>query len=193
MSGQDAPGYGGGMPGSRPPLVLMGVSAAGKTVVGREAAALAGIPFLDADDLHPRANVEKMARGIPLDDADRAPWLDAVGGELRAAAPCIVACSALTRAYRARLRELAPGTIFALLDVPRAVLEQRIAKREGHYMPPSLLDSQLATLEAPGEGERIVVLDGERTIAALAEQVAALMADAPDAPQRPDVPGAPVG
>ncbi len=181
------------MPGSRPSLVLMGVSAAGKTVVGREAAAIARIPFLDADDLHPQANVEKMARGIPLDDADRAPWLDAVGGELREAAPCIMACSALTRAYRARLRELAPGTLFALLDVPRQVLEQRIAQREGHYMPPSLLDSQLATLESPAEGERIVMLDGERSIAALAEQVAALMADAPDAPHDPDAPRAPVG
>ncbi len=170
------------MPGPRPSLVLMGVSAAGKTVVGREAAAIAGVPFLDADDLHPRANVEKMARGIPLDDADRAPWLDAVGGELRAAAPCIMACSALTRAYRARLRELAPGTLFALLDVPRAVLEQRIAQREGHYMPPSLLGSQLATLEDPAEGESIVELDGEQSIAALADQVAALVTPAPDAP-----------
>lgn len=193
MSAQGAPGYGGGMPGSRPSLVLMGVSAAGKTVVGREAAAIAGIPFLDADDLHPRANVEKMARGIPLDDADRGPWLDAVGGELRAAAPCIMACSALTLAYRARLRELAPGTLFALLDVPREVLEERISQREGHYMPPSLLDSQLSTLEDPAEGERIVELDGEQSIAALAAQVAALLERAPDAPQRPDAPGAHVG
>ncbi|WAB85144.1 gluconokinase, GntK/IdnK-type [Microcella daejeonensis] len=178
------------MPGSRPSLVLMGVSAAGKTVVGRQAAAAVGIPFLDADDLHPRANVEKMARGIPLDDADRAPWLDAVGGELRAAAPCIMACSALTWRYRARLRELAPGTLFALLDVPRAVLEQRLATRRGHFMPASLLDSQLAALEPAGQGERIVRLDGVQSIASLAAQVAALVAEAPEAP---DAPGVPVG
>ncbi len=178
------------MPGSRPSLVLMGVSAAGKTVVGREAAAIAGLAFLDADDLHPRANVEKMARGVPLDDADRAPWLDAVGRELRATAPCIMACSALTRAYRARLRELAPGSLFALLDVPRDVLEQRLARRTGHYMPASLLDSQLATLEPAAEGERVVRLDGVQSIAALATQVAALMAEAPDGLEAPDTPGA---
>lgn len=84
------------MPGPRPSLVLMGVSAAGKTVVGREVAARAGIPFLDADDLYPAANVQKMAAGIPLDDADRAPWIDAVGAQLAESAPCIMACSALT-------------------------------------------------------------------------------------------------
>jgi len=159
----------------------MGVSAAGKTTVGRAAAALAGIPFLDADDLHPRANVEKMARGIPLDDADRAPWLDAVGGELRAAAPCVMACSSLTRAYRTRLRELAPGTLFALLDVPRDVLEIRLAAREGHYMPAGLLESQLASLETPAADERVVRLDGIQSIGALAAEVAALVAGAPGA------------
>lgn len=169
------------MPDSRPSLVLMGVSAVGKTTVGRAAAALTGIPFLDADDLHPRANVEKMARGIPLDDADRAPWLDAVGGKLRTAAPCIMACSSLTRAYRARLRELAPGTLFALLDVPRDVLEIRLAARKGHYMPAALLDSQLASLETPATDERVVRLDGIQSIEALALEVAALVTGAPGA------------
>ncbi|MDO8338653.1 MAG: gluconokinase [Microcella sp.] len=155
-----------------PSLVLMGVSAAGKTVVGRDAAARASVTFLDADDLHPAANVAKMAAGHPLDDADRAPWLDAVGAALRDHRPCIMACSALKRSYRARLRELAPETLFALLDVPRPVLEQRLAKRAGHYMPPSLLDSQLATLESPGPGELVTVLDGELSIPVLAQQVA---------------------
>ncbi len=160
----------------RPSLVLMGVSAAGKTVVGRDAAARAGVVFLDADDLHPAANVAKMAAGHPLDDADRAPWLDAVGEALRDHRPCIMACSALKRSYRARLRELAPGTLFALLDVPRHVLEKRLATREGHYMPASLLDSQLATLESPAPGELVTMLDGERSIPDLAQQVADLLA-----------------
>lgn len=159
-----------------PSLVLMGVSAAGKSVVGRDAAARAGVTFLDADDLHPAANVAKMAGGHPLDDADRAPWLDAVGAALRDHRPCIMACSALKRSYRARLRELAPGTLFALLDVPRSVLEHRLAQRAGHYMPPSLLDSQLATLESPAPGELVTVLDGERSIPVLAQQVADLLA-----------------
>lgn len=160
----------------RPSLVLMGVSAAGKTVVGRDAAARAGVVFLDADDLHPAANVAKMAAGHPLDDADRAPWLDAVGEALRDHRPCIMACSALKRSYRARLRELAPGTLFALLDVPRPVLEQRLSTREGHYMPASLLDSQLATLESPAPGELVTMLDGERSIPDLAQRVADLLA-----------------
>lgn len=167
----------------RPSLVLMGVSAAGKTVVGRDAAARAGVTFLDADDLHPAANVAKMAAGHPLDDADRAPWLDAVGEALRDHRPRIMACSALKRSYRARLRELAPATLFALLDVPRPVLEQRLSTREGHYMPVSLLDSQLATLESPAPGERVTVLDGERSIPQLAQEVAALLA----VPAAPDL------
>lgn len=167
----------------RPSLVLMGVSAAGKTVVGRDAAARAGVTFLDADDLHPAANVAKMAAGHPLDDADRAPWLDAVGEALRDHRPCIMACSALKRSYRARLRELAPATLFALLDVPRPVLEQRLSTREGHYMPASLLDSQLATLESPAPGERVTVLDGERSIPQLAQEVADLLA----VPASPDL------
>lgn len=167
----------------RPSLVLMGVSAAGKTVVGRDAAARAGVVFLDADDLHPAANVAKMAAGHPLDDADRAPWLDAVGEALRDHRPCIMACSALKRSYRARLRELAPGTLFALLDVPRPVLEQRLSTRQGHYMPASLLDSQLATLESPAPGELVTMLDGERSIPQLAQDVADLLT----VPASPDV------
>ncbi|KQV26375.1 MULTISPECIES: gluconokinase [unclassified Microcella] len=167
----------------RPSLVLMGVSAAGKTVVGRDAAARAGVVFLDADDLHPAANVAKMAAGHPLDDADRAPWLDAVGAALRDHRPCVMACSALKRSYRARLRELAPGTLFALLDVPRTVLEGRLARRQGHYMPASLLDSQLATLESPAQGELVTVLDGERSIPQLAQEVADLL----PVPASPDV------
>jgi gluconokinase len=157
-------------------LVLMGVSAAGKTAVGASAAELAGVRFLDADDLHPEANIEKMAAGLPLDDADRAPWLDAVADALRAHAPCIMACSALKHSYRQRLRARAPGTVFALLRVPRPVLAQRLSERAGHYMPASLLDSQLSALESPAPGELVTILDGERSIPELAGEIATLLA-----------------
>lgn len=154
----------------------MGVSGAGKTTVGMAAAALSTVRFLDADDRHPPANIAKMAAGIPLDDADRAPWLDAVGTALRDEAPCIMACSALRRSYRDRLRELAPLTIFVLLHVPRADLEGRLAARVDHFMPPELLDSQLADLEHPDASENVLVLDATRPVDELAAAVAALLA-----------------
>lgn len=153
----------------------MGVSGAGKTTVGMAAAALAGVPFLDADALHPESNVAKMAAGTSLDDADRAPWLDAVAAALVTEAPCIMACSALRAAYRDRLRVDAPLARFALLDLDRPALEARLAAREGHFMPARLLDSQLATLEPPTPGEGVLVLDAERPIDELAAAVAALL------------------
>ena len=155
-------------------VVLMGVSGAGKTTVGMAAAALAGVRFLDADALHPEANVAKMAAGTPLDDADRAPWLDAVAAALVAEAPCIMACSALRAAYRERLRRDAPHARVVLLDLDRPALEARLAAREGHFMPAALLDSQLATLEPPTPGEGVLVLDATRPVDELATAVAAL-------------------
>ena len=152
----------------------MGVSGVGKTTVGKAAAALAGVRFLDADALHPEANVAKMAAGLPLDDTDRAPWLAAVAAALVAEGPCIMACSALRAAYRDRLRVDAPQARFALLDLDRPVLERRLAAREGHFMPAALLDSQLATLEAPTPDEGVLVLDAERPIDELAAAVAVL-------------------
>lgn len=153
----------------------MGVSGAGKTSVGLAAAAVTGVPFLDADDRHPPENVAKMAAGIALDDDDRGPWLDAVGAALRDEAPCIMACSALRRSYRDRLRQHAPGTLFVLLQVPRTELERRTAARDGHFMPATLLDSQLATLESPDPAEGIVVLDATQSIDVLAAEVARLL------------------
>lgn len=155
-------------------VVLMGVSGAGKTTVGQAAAEIAGVTFLDADALHPEANVAKMAAGTPLDDTDRAPWLDAVTAALVAAAPCIMACSALRAAYRDRVRRDAPHARFALLDLDRPALEGRLAAREGHFMPATLLDSQLATLEPPTPGEGVLVLDAARPVDELAAAVAAL-------------------
>jgi gluconokinase len=145
------------MPFSRP-VVVMGVSGSGKTTVGAALADALRLPFVDGDALHPAANVAKMAAGIPLDDADRAPWLDAVGAVL-AAGPVVVACSALRRVYRDRLRLAAPELLLVFLDGSREVLAQRMAARPGHFMPASLLDSQLATLERPDPDERPVTVD----------------------------------
>lgn len=141
-----------------PRVVVMGVSGSGKSTVGALTAARLGVPFRDADDLHPSANVEKMSHGIPLTDDDRAPWLDAVGAELAAApAGLVMACSALRRAYRDRIRLAAPDTVFAYLDGSPALLAERIGARRDHFMPPALLTSQLATLEVPGEDEGVSV------------------------------------
>ena len=136
----------------------MGVSGSGKTTVGLALAARLGVPFADGDDLHPAANLRKMTDGIPLTDADREPWLDAVGAAL-ADGTRVVACSALRRRYRDRLRAAAPGLHVVYLEVPRAVLEERMTHRSDHFMPVALLDSQLATLEPPGLDEGALTLD----------------------------------
>lgn len=141
---------------SAPPLiVVMGVSGSGKSAVGERLAAALGVPFRDGDDLHPHANVEKMRSGTPLTDADRRPWLDRCGDWLHEHddGGGVLACSALRRGYRDRILRRAPRARFAELDVPEDVLRERLDRRTGHYMPPSLLDSQLATLEALGEDE----------------------------------------
>lgn len=149
------------------PLVVMGVSGSGKTTVGEALAVALGVPFADGDALHPEANVAKMAAGIPLDDADRAPWLVAIGAVL-AAGPVVVACSALKRAYRDRLRVAAPELELVYLEVDRATLLDRMAHRT-HFMPPSLLDSQLATLEPPTAEENAIVVNGARPLVELVE------------------------
>lgn len=126
-------------------IVVMGPSGSGKSLVGASLAAALRADFVDGDDLHSRANVAKMASGRPLDDADREPWLDAVAATLRRPA-VVVACSALRRAYRDRIRTKTAGVVFVELVVPQADLRQRMSRRD-HFMPSSLLDSQLATLE----------------------------------------------
>ncbi|WP_308491670.1 gluconokinase [Microbacterium terrisoli] len=151
-----------------PPIVVMGVSASGKSSVGTALAARLGVPFVDGDDLHPRANVVKMASGVPLVDEDRWPWLDAVADRLAQGA-VVVACSALKRAYRDRLRTRAPHTVFVHLAGSADVLERRIGSRPGHFMPPSLLQSQLDTLEPLGPDETGFVLDFAPSPAAVAQ------------------------
>lgn len=136
--------------------MVMGVAAAGKSTVGRALAARLGAAFVDADDLHSEASRAKMQSGTPLDDDDRWPWLDAVGAVLagpRDAASVVVACSALRQRYRERLRAHAPSTRFVHLDAAPEVLGERARARTGHFMPPELLASQLATLEPLGLGE----------------------------------------
>ncbi len=144
------------MPFTRP-LVVMGVSGSGKTTVGEALAVALGVPFVDGDSLHPKANVAKMAAGIPLDDADRVPWLDAIGLVL-ARGSVVVACSALKRAYRDRLRAAAPTLELVYLEVDRDTLLERMTHRV-HFMPASLLDSQLATLEPPTADEKPLIVD----------------------------------
>ena len=140
-------------------LVVMGVAGCGKTVVGTLLAAELGYPFVDADDLHPAENVSKMAGGTPLDDDDRWPWLDAVGRTLVEGSGVVVACSALKRAYRDRLRAGADDLAFVHLVGARPLLAQRMRGRIEHFMPTSLLDSQLRTLEPLEADERGIVVD----------------------------------
>jgi gluconokinase len=166
------------LPRERPPLVVvMGVSGSGKTTVGRALAERLGVPFEDADDLHPEANVAKMSAGIPLDDADRGPWLETVGRWLAAHRDtgAVVSCSALRRAYRDVLADAAPSAVFLHLDGPRDVVAARVGSRPDHFMPASLVDSQFATLEPLQPDEHGHVLDLSRLLEDLVDESVALL------------------
>jgi carbohydrate kinase (thermoresistant glucokinase family) len=145
----------------KPLIVVGGVSGSGKSTVGALLAERLGVPFADADDLHPQTNVDKMAAGIPLTDEDRWPWLATVGAELAAssATGLVIACSALRRVYRDAIRDAAPTTFFVELTGSPELLAERIGSRKGHFMPPALLASQLALLEPLQADERGVILD----------------------------------
>jgi carbohydrate kinase (thermoresistant glucokinase family) len=141
-------------------VVVMGVSGCGKTTVGRLLAQHLEVPFIEGDELHPPRNVELMAAGIALTDEDRSGWLDTVAAELaRRPEGAVASCSALRRRYRDRLRRVLPALRFVHLRGDRAVLEERLAQRRGHYMPPTLLESQLQTLEPPAADEQPLELD----------------------------------
>ena len=148
-----------------PLIVVMGVSGSGKTTIGGMLAARLGVPYAEADDFHPMANIAKMAAGQPLDDADRVPWLDAIADWLAGRGPRggVVSCSALRRRYRDRLRAAAPGLLFAHLDGAPELIAARLGARTGHFMPPGLLDSQFEALEPlePGEAGAVVAIDGD--------------------------------
>ncbi|MFF2008741.1 gluconokinase [Streptomyces sp. NPDC058195] len=142
-------------------VVVMGVAGTGKTTIGPLLAAGLGVPYAEGDDFHPAANIAKMSAGIPLDDADRWPWLDAIGrwAHSRAGLGGVVSSSALKRSYRDRLRAGAPGALFLHLTGDRALIEARMAGRTGHFMPTALLDSQFATLQPLREDEAGVAVD----------------------------------
>ena len=148
---------------SYPPLIVMGVSGSGKSTIGALLGSTLGLEFIDGDDLHPRANKEKMAAGHPLNDEDRAPWLEIIaeriGAELADGHPIVVACSSLKRRYRTQLIAHAPSTVFIHLTGQRDVISERQSHRNHEYMPNSLLDSQFATLEPLEEGERGIAVD----------------------------------
>lgn len=141
--------------------------------MGRALADRLGVDFVDADDLHPPANIDKMAAGIPLEDADRWPWLDAAALRLAGAeGGMVMACSALKRAYRDRIRDAAPQTVFVHLTGDPLLLTARSRDRTGHFMPTSLLDSQWAALEDLDTTEAGFALDFSRPVAELVEEAA---------------------
>lgn len=153
-------------------VIVMGVAGCGKSSVGAAVADQIGALFFDGDDLHPAANIAKMSAGTPLNDDDRAPWLDLVGERLRDAdGSILVGCSALKRAYRDRITAAAGApVIFLHLNGARAVIEARMAARTGHFMPVALLDSQFATLEPLQDDERSVIVDINQTLEAVVAQ-----------------------
>ncbi|MBO9524201.1 MAG: gluconokinase [Nocardioidaceae bacterium] len=157
----------------------MGVAGSGKSTVARALVRRTGWTMLEGDDLHPPENVEKMAAGTPLTDADRWPWLDAIGawvdGRRGENVESVVTCSALRRGYRDRLRQGRPGVVFCFLEVPSSVLVERLGSRTGHYFPAQLLRSQLATLEPLDSDEPGFVVGGAAEVDVVAETVLALL------------------
>jgi carbohydrate kinase (thermoresistant glucokinase family) len=172
-------------PHREPPLVivLMGVSGSGKSTVGAELSHALGWPFRDADSFHPAANVEKMSRGVPLTDADRWPWLDAIAqwidDRLERRAPGIVSCSALKRAYRQRIVGSRAGVGLVYLQGEMSVIATRLATRTGHFMPAALLASQFEALEEPQADERPVVVSVAEPPARIAAAIIAALGCTP--------------
>ncbi|MGH8176480.1 MAG: gluconokinase [Steroidobacter sp.] len=162
-------------------FVLMGVSGAGKTTVGKRAASELGLTFIEGDDFHPRRNVEKMSSGVPLTDEDRAPWIDALAAGVNDRSPrrdVIIACSALSRSVRNRLRNAIGEPLhFVLLTADRAVIQKRLDARPRHYMKPGMLDSQLAALEAPSDA---ITIDVDRPLPEVCRELVARVRERSD-------------
>ena len=160
-------------------IVVMGVTGSGKTTIGQALAAVLAGRFIDGDDLHTDASRAKMRAGVALTDDDRWPWLDRVGKTLAEASPgkpVIVACSALRRAYRDRLRAaVGPSLIFVYLEAQKETMRARVAARKNHYMPASLVDSQFATLEDPTDEPGVIAIpadgDVETEVSALSRRL----------------------
>lgn len=164
-------------------IVVMGVSGCGKSTVGRLLAYELGLDYIEGDDLHPSENVARMAAGVALTDADRQGWLQALAQRLADARAqgrgLVLSCSALKRSYRDILRTGAPDVRFIHLHGARELLTARMHDRPGHYMPPSLLDSQLATLELPGVDEEALSFDIAQAPEAIAHAVLAALQSTP--------------
>ncbi len=173
-------------------VVVMGVSGTGKTTIGPLLAARLGVPYAEADDFHPPANIRKMSAGTPLTDDDRRPWLDAIGewAHGRAGLGGVVSCSALKRSYRDRLRAAAPDVVFVHLAGDRALIEDRMAHRQGHFMPTALLDSQLATLQPLEADEAGVAVSVSGTPEEITARAVTALGEL-EGPRSPDGPGAP--
>jgi gluconokinase len=155
-----------------PLVVVMGVAGSGKSTIAAGLAQKLGVDFIEGDSLHPQANVNKMAGGVPLTDDDRWPWLEAIGDRIEAERVAgqgvVVSCSALKHIYRDCLRKQVNGRVrFVMLDGSKELIAARMLGRKGHFMPQSLLDSQLATLEKPGPDEDAVVLDIAQPVTSL--------------------------
>ncbi|MBI2769501.1 MAG: gluconokinase [Burkholderiales bacterium] len=155
-------------------VVVMGVAGCGKSVVGEQLAGRLGVGWIDGDGFHPEENVRKMRRGIALTDEDRAGWLQRLGAEMAAQpAGAVLACSALKRAYRDTLRAAVPGLRFVHLALGLDEAQQRVAAREGHFYPPSLVASQFVTLEDPAPEAGVVVVDAALPVAEVVARAAA--------------------
>ena len=153
-------------------IVVMGVAGCGKSTVGAALAERLGAGFLDGDSLHPQANIDKMASGTPLNDDDRAPWLAEIGRRFPASnSALVIACSALKRSYRDIIRSADPSVVFVHLHGTRELLNARMTARPGHFMPASLLDSQLATLEPLQDDEAGVVVDIANSVEDIVNEV----------------------
>lgn len=141
-------------------VVVMGVAGCGKSEIGERIAHALRLPLIEGDAFHPQSNIEKMKSGVPLDDNDRAGWLDVLARELVARPQgAVLTCSALKRAYRDRLRAAGPGLRFVHLSLPEAEAQRRVASRPGHFYPPALVASQFAALEDPAGEPGVVVVD----------------------------------
>jgi gluconokinase len=160
--------------GTPSPVVVMGVSGSGKSTVGAALAQRLRVPFVDADTLHPPANIAKMAAGEPLDDDDRYPWLERVGDWLAGHRDGgVVSCSALKRKYRDQLRAHCPRAEFLFLSGSPELIGARLAARSGHFMPAALLRSQFDALEPLGADEAGVTVDAGQDIDAIVDTFAA--------------------
>jgi gluconokinase len=162
-----------------PCIAVTGVAGSGKSTVARLLAKRLGVPFAEGDDFHSPASIAKMAAGTPLDDADRDPWLRSIGRWLHehdvAGTGAVVSCSALKRRYRETLRAACPGVFFLQLTVGREVLAGRLGRRRDHFMPHTLLDSQLAALEPLQRDEHGAELDATPAPDTVVDSAAAVL------------------